>query len=73
VTFAPDAREPVHMHPYDLVVVPVTAARMEVLVGPATEVKDYAAGEVIFLPRSVPHSISSRHPQPFQILSVAVK
>jgi quercetin dioxygenase-like cupin family protein len=73
VTFSAGAREPVHMHPYDLVVVPLTAARMELLLGPATTVQDYAPGDVIFLPRDVPHSVSSRHPEPFELVSVGVK
>lgn len=73
VTFASGAREPVHMHPYDLVVVPLTATRIELLLGPATTIEDYEAGEVIFLPRHVPHSLSSRHPEPFDVVSVGVK
>ena len=73
VTFSPGAREPVHMHPFDLVIVPLTAARMELLLGPATAVGEYVPGDAIFLPRNVPHSLSSRHPEPFEAVSVAVK
>ena len=73
VTFSPGAREPVHMHPFDLVVVPLTAGRMELLLGPSSAVQDYAAGEAIFLPRDVPHSLSSRHAEPFEAITVAVK
>jgi quercetin dioxygenase-like cupin family protein len=73
VTFASGAREPVHMHPYDLLVVPLAAARIELLLGPATTIEEYEPGEVIFLPRNVPHSLSSRHPEPFEIVSVGVK
>ena len=67
------SREPVHMHPYDLVVVPLTPGLMEVLVGPATTVKEFAPGEVIFLPRDVPHSLSSRHADPIEVVSVGIK
>jgi quercetin dioxygenase-like cupin family protein len=73
VTFAPGAREPVHMHPYDLVVVTLTKARIELLLGPATTVNDYAAGDVIFLPRNVPHAVSSQNAEPFDVVSVGVK
>ena len=73
VTFAPGSREPVHMHPYDLVVVPLTPGLMEVLLGPATTVKEFAPGEVIFLPRDVPHSLSSRHTDPIEVVSVGIK
>jgi quercetin dioxygenase-like cupin family protein len=73
VTFAPGAREPVHMHPYDLVLVQLSAGRLEVLLGPATSVNDYSPGDVILLPRDIPHSVSSRHSEPFELLSVGVK
>ncbi len=73
VTFAPASREPVHMHPYDLVVVPLTPGRAELLLGPGTTVKEYAAGEVIFLPRDVPHALSNADTRAFEVLSVGVK
>ena len=61
------------MHPYDLVVVPLTPGLMEVLIGPATTTKEIAVGEVIFLPRDVPHSLSSRHPDAIEVVSVGIK
>ena len=73
VTFAPGSREPVHMHPYDLVVVPLTPGRAELLLGPAETVKEYAAGDVIFLPRDVPHALSNAGTRAFEVLSVGVK
>lgn len=73
VTFAPGAREPVHSHPYDLVLVQLTPGRMEVRLGDDTTVKDYAAGDVIFLPRDVPHAAASADQYPFSIVSVGIK
>jgi len=73
VTFAAGAREPVHMHPYDLVLVQLTPGRVELLLGPDTTVKDMAVGDVIFLPRDVPHAVASRAEQPFELMSVGVK
>jgi quercetin dioxygenase-like cupin family protein len=73
VTFAPQAREPVHAHPFDLVVVQLTAGRVEVRVGDDTSTRDYAAGEVIFLPRDIPHAVSNADRGSFEILSVGIK
>lgn len=73
VTFAPGAREPVHSHPFDMVLVLLAPGTMDVLVGGDTGVKDYAAGEVVFLPRDVPHAVASADEKLFELLSVAVK
>jgi quercetin dioxygenase-like cupin family protein len=73
VSFAPSAREPVHTHPYDLVVVQLTPGRVEVRLGSDVTTKDYAAGDVIFLPRDVPHAVSNLGARPFDVLSVGIK
>lgn len=73
VRFAPGAREPIHSHPFDLVLVQLSPAKVEVQIGDEKTVKDYDTGEVIFLPRNVPHAISSAQSTPFEILSVSVK
>jgi quercetin dioxygenase-like cupin family protein len=73
VRFAPGAREPIHSHPFDLVLVQLTPAKMEVQVGDEKTVKDYEIGAVIFLPRNVPHAVASSHPSPFEFLGVTVK
>jgi quercetin dioxygenase-like cupin family protein len=73
VVFAPGSREPVHTHPYDLVLVQVTPGRMEVMLGGEKSVKDYAAGEVVFVPRDTAHAFASADIGPVEILSVAVK
>jgi quercetin dioxygenase-like cupin family protein len=73
VTFAPSAREPVHTHPFDLVVVQLTAGRVEVRSGDQVSTRAYAPGEVTFLPRDVPHAVSNLDSGPFEILSVGIK
>jgi quercetin dioxygenase-like cupin family protein len=35
--------------------------------------KDYAAGDVIFLPRDVPHAVSNVGTSRFDVLSVGIK
>jgi quercetin dioxygenase-like cupin family protein len=73
VVFAPDAREPVHSHPYDLVVVPLTAGRIELRLGERVETRDYSAGEPVFLPRDVPHAVANASGARLEILSVGIK
>jgi quercetin dioxygenase-like cupin family protein len=73
VTFGPGSREPVHSHPFDMVVVQVTAGTMEVLVGGKTETRDYAPGEVVWLPRDVPHAVANAGGRAFTVVSVGVK
>jgi quercetin dioxygenase-like cupin family protein len=73
VSFAPSAREPVHAHPFDLVVVQLTAGRVEVRIGDQVSTRDYAPGEVTFLPRDVPHAVANVDRGPVEILSVGIK
>jgi quercetin dioxygenase-like cupin family protein len=73
VRLTPGAREPIHSHPFDLVLVQLAPAKMEVQLGDEKTVKDYETGAVIFLPRNVPHAVASAHPSPFEFLSVGVK
>jgi quercetin dioxygenase-like cupin family protein len=73
VAFAPASREPMHSHPYDLVVVPLAAGRIELRLGERVETRDYAAGEPMFLPRDVPHAVANAATTRLEILSVAIK
>lgn len=73
VGFARSAREPVHAHPFDLVVVQLTPGRVEVRLGDDVTTRDYAAGEVIFLPRDIPHAVSNVGTAPFEVYSVGIK
>lgn len=73
VTFSPGSREPVHSHPFDLVLVQLAPGRVEVGIGDQKSVKDYSVGEVVFIPRDVPHAVASADQKPFEILSVGVK
>ena len=71
--FEAGAREPVHSHPFDMVIVQLEPGRMEVLVGENRTVKPYATGDVVFLPRDVPHSVANADTRPLAIISVAVR
>jgi quercetin dioxygenase-like cupin family protein len=73
VAFAPAAREPVHTHPFDLVVVPLTAGRLELRLGDRVETHEYATGEPMFLPRDVPHAVANAASTKVEVLSVGIK
>jgi quercetin dioxygenase-like cupin family protein len=73
VTFAAKAREPVHSHPFDLVVVPLTAGRLEVRIGDKADTRDYATGEPMFLPRDIPHAVSNAGAASITVFSVGIK
>jgi quercetin dioxygenase-like cupin family protein len=73
VTFEPGAREAVHSHPFDMVVVQVTRGTMDVHVGEKRETRDYDAGESVWLPRDVPHAISNAGDRAFTVVSIGVK
>jgi quercetin dioxygenase-like cupin family protein len=63
----------VHSHPYDLVVVPLTAGRIELRLGERVETRDYSAGEPVFLPRDAPHAVANASGARLEILSVGIK
>ena len=73
VGFASGAREPIHSHPFDLLVVQLTAGRVEVRLADDVTVRDQAAGDVLFLPRDVPHAVSNVGGAAFDVLSVGIK
>src|SRR5688572_6951100 len=73
VELAPGAREVIHTHPYDFVVVPVTSGRMEVQLAGKTEAKDYAPGDAFFIARNTPHAVANVGKTPFALLGVTIK
>jgi quercetin dioxygenase-like cupin family protein len=68
-----DVREPVHTHPYDLAVVPSMHARLDVQVGDKKNVRSYATGEMIFIPRNVPHAVANGGTTTLQMLGIVIK
>jgi quercetin dioxygenase-like cupin family protein len=68
-----DVREPVHTHPYDLAVVPTMAGRFDVQVGDKKQVRAYAPGEMIFIPRNVAHAVANGGTTTLRLLAVVIK
>ena len=68
-----DVREPVHTHPYDLAVVPTALDRLDVQVGDKKNVRAYAPGEIIFIPRNVPHAVANGGTTTIRLLAIVVK
>lgn len=71
--FEPDVREPVHTHPYDLVVVPISAGSLDLQIGDQKSVHNSPVGEAIFIPRGVPHAVANVGAAPLHIIGVAIK
>jgi len=73
VTFAAGSRETTHTHPYDLILVQLTPGTMELEMDGKRTTKDYAPGEVLFIPRDTPHAAINADTKAFEIVSVGVK
>jgi quercetin dioxygenase-like cupin family protein len=73
LAFEEDVREALHTHPYDLLVLPITPARLDLQLGMSKEVRGYAVGEAVFIPRSVPHAAANVGTSPFKLLGIAIK
>jgi quercetin dioxygenase-like cupin family protein len=73
VRFSPDAREPLHTHPNDLLTIQITRGRVEILNGAQRSTADREPGFVQFLPRNVQHAFASADTAPFELLSVSIK
>lgn len=71
--FDADVREPVHTHPYDLVVVPISAGSLDLQIGNKKSVHNSPVGEAIFIPRGVPHAAANVGTTPLRILGIAIK
>jgi quercetin dioxygenase-like cupin family protein len=63
----------VHTHAHDLVVIPITAARLDVQVGDKKNVRGYRIGEAIWIPRLTPHAVANAGTASMRILGVVVK
>jgi quercetin dioxygenase-like cupin family protein len=73
VRFSPDAREPVHSHPNDLLTVQITRGLVEILNGAQRSTAEREPGFVQFLPRNVQHSFANADAGPFELLSISIK
>jgi quercetin dioxygenase-like cupin family protein len=71
--FEPNAREPVHTHPNDLVTVQITGGSVEMSIGPEHSLLYRDPGFVQFVPRNIQHSYASADTKPFELVSVSIK
>jgi quercetin dioxygenase-like cupin family protein len=71
--FAPSSRETVHMHPYDLVVVPLTTSRIELQVGSEKEMRNLSPGDAFFIPRFEPHAMANIDSGTLSVLGIVIK
>jgi quercetin dioxygenase-like cupin family protein len=73
VEFAPGAREVIHTHPYDFMIVAVAKGRIEVHVAGKDDARDYEPGDSLFIGRNVPHSVANVGTERFALLGVTIK
>jgi quercetin dioxygenase-like cupin family protein len=71
--FEADVREALHTHAYDLMIVPIMPARIDLQIGDRKQMRSIAAGEAIFIRRSVPHAVANIGAASFRALAVAFK
>jgi quercetin dioxygenase-like cupin family protein len=71
--FDAEVREPVHTHPYDLLVVPTSRARLDLQLGHKKDVRRFAVGEAFFVPRNIPHAVANVGTSSLRLLSIRFK
>lgn len=72
VRFEPNAAEPPHTHPYDVLLVPVLPGTLDLMIGDR-KVTAVAPGEVQFIPKDVVHHLKNAGGQPFELIAIALK
>jgi quercetin dioxygenase-like cupin family protein len=72
VHFKPGAVEPPHTHPYDVILVVVTAGTLDLEIG-GKKVTTVKSGDVEFVPREVTHHLTNAGKQDFELIAIAVK
>jgi quercetin dioxygenase-like cupin family protein len=72
VTFAPSAREPLHSHPNDLILVTLVPGSIEVQLASERTTKAYPTGSVFFLPRNVDHLVANASDKPLEFMRVTI-
>jgi quercetin dioxygenase-like cupin family protein len=64
--------EPPHTHPYDVILVPVVAATVDITIG-ENKVAAVKSGDVQFIPRDVTHQVTNTGKQDFELIAIALK
>ena len=73
LTMAPGARETVHTHPFDAVVVQITPGEVEMTVGDKKTSGRKPAGDVTLIPRDTPHAAVNIGKTDVLVVTVAIK
>lgn len=72
VRFDPNAAEPPHTHPNDVIIVAVTGGPVDFRIGDA-RITTLAPGEVHFVPRDVVHHMKNTGLQTFELVAISLK
>jgi quercetin dioxygenase-like cupin family protein len=73
LTFKPGARETMHTHPFEAVIVQIDAGDVEMTVGEKKSSGPSAAGTVTVVPKDVPHAAANIGKSDVTVVTVALK
>jgi quercetin dioxygenase-like cupin family protein len=73
LTAEPGAREEVHTHPYDIVVVQLTRGEVEMTVGSEKLTGPRDPGFVVFIAKGTPHAAANVGKTPFDVIVTVIK
>lgn len=73
LTMKPGARETIHTHPFDAVIIQVTAGDVELQIADKKSAGPVAAGTVTFVAKDVPHAAANIGRNDITVVTVAVK
>jgi len=72
VHFGPGAAEPVHTHPFDIMVVPLQSGSVDWMLGEES-IRGLSLGDVQFVPKGVSHQLANIGEVPFEVIAIALK
>lgn len=72
VRFEPNAAEPPHTHPTDVIIVAVMAGAVDFRIGD-TRITSLVPGQVQFVPREVTHHLKNTGLGPLELIAISLK
>jgi quercetin dioxygenase-like cupin family protein len=73
LSFPPGARESMHSHPFDIVVIQLTAGEVDVALNGDKSVGHIEAGRVTYVPAQAQHAVGNSGSTPFEMVVVGLK
>ena len=73
LTFPPGAREAIHAHPFDIVVIQLTPGEVDFVLGDQKSTGHIEAGRVTYIPAQAQHLAGNAGTTPFDLVVVALR